>query len=236
MGAKKCIYCDKTIKKEEEYCSVKHKKTIKYVHLECKKQCIKQLIEQYSDEFIYGIYKNRKKKLEEEKKKEKEQVEKEIKERELTDKDNFFFYIIQTYNISNTETIPKYIYKKVSEIVSGKFKGFNDSISYEDLLIMFQKQQKNLTKIYMNNVKKGKKMTNIERFNYDLAVIVNKYDSYKQWKEKQKLLRNNEQEEQEYLSNRKDFKALQENNNNLLDGSDNEKELDIDDIVDDLLY
>ena len=101
---------------------------------------------------------------------------------------------------------------------------------------MFQKQQKNLTKIYMNNVKKGKKMTNIERFNYDLAVIVNKYDSYKQWKEKQKLLRNNEQEEQEYLNNRKDFKALQENNNNLLDGSDNEKELDIDDIVNDLLY
>ena len=98
---------------------------------------------------------------------------------------------------------------------------------------MFQKQQKNLTKIYMNNVKKGKKMTNIERFNYDLAVIVNKYDSYKQWKEKQKLLRNNEQEEQEYLSSRKDFTQIQ-NNNNMLENSDDETELDISSIVNDL--
>ena len=233
MGAKKCIYCDKTIKKEEEYCSVKHKKTIKYVHLECKKQCVKQLIEQYSDEFIYSLYNNKKKKLKEEKKKENEQTKKETKEKELTDKDIFFSYIIQTYNISNTETIPKYIYKKVSEIVSGKFEGFNDSISYEDLLIMFKKQQKNLNNIYMNNIKKGKKMSNVKRFSYDLSVIVNKYDSYKQWKEKQKLLRNEEQQEEEYLNNRKDFTQIQ-NNNNMLENSDDETELDISSIVNDL--
>ena len=98
---------------------------------------------------------------------------------------------------------------------------------------MFQKQQKNLTKIYMNNVKKGKKMTNIERFNYDLTVIVNKYDSYKQWKEKQKLLRNEEQQEEEYLNNRKDFTQIQ-NNNNMLENSDDETELDISSIVNDL--
>ena len=37
-------------------------------------------------------------------------------------------------------------------------------------------------------------MQGVQRVNYDLAILLNKYDSYKRWKEKQKAIHEQEQE------------------------------------------
>lgn len=109
------------------------------------------------------------------------------KQREINRKENtssFLKYISETYMI---EVFPKYIFSKLAEINRGTFKGMNKGIPYEDLLDMFKRKQKDLDRINLNNSRKGNIIEGIGRFNYDLAIVINKYDDYLRWKNNQRI-------------------------------------------------
>ena len=51
---------------------------------------------------------------------------------------------------------------------------------------MWCRKSQYLNKIYINNISKGKKINGIALVNYDLAVLMSKYDDYLKWIEKNK--------------------------------------------------
>lgn len=138
----------------------------------------------------------------------------------------FITYIQETYDINSFNN---YEYIKFAKIVNGTYKNMKEGISYEDLLLMFQKQYNNLNKIYMSNIAKGNKFTDGKsRFNYDLAIIINKYDSFKKWKQKQEILKAEIKEKQQQENEVKiDYKNIKTENNS-------KDEIDISDILDDI--
>ena len=91
---------------------------------------------------------------------------------------------------------------------------------------MFKRKQKFLSKLYANNVAKGKEMTAIQRINYDISVIIDKYEDYLKWKSNQKLLEN------EINNNNNEIKVDYTKLNNTVKNVENET--DILSILDDL--
>ena len=91
---------------------------------------------------------------------------------------------------------------------------------------MFKRKQKFLSKLYANNVAKGKEMTAIQRINYDISVIIAKYEDYLKWKSNQKLLEN------EINNNNNEIKVDYTKLNNTVKNVENET--DILSILDDL--
>jgi hypothetical protein len=67
---------------------------------------------------------------------------------------------------------------KLASIVSGNYKGLKEPITYYELLDMLQRKKGQLD---LKLVSK-KFNDNLGRLNYDLAVVVNMYGSYKKWK------------------------------------------------------
>ena len=57
-----------------------------------------------------------------------------------------------------------------------------------DLLDMWKRKIDMLNGIAKKNETKGIHMQPDQRLNYDLSILVNKYDSYLRWKEKQRIL------------------------------------------------
>jgi hypothetical protein len=53
---------------------------------------------------------------------------------------------------------------------------------------MWQRKKQELDKLYNYNQQKGKELDRSSRINYDLAVLLSKYDSFLEWKEKEKVL------------------------------------------------
>ena len=176
-----CKKCGNTIDNTNDMFSISG---IGKVHIECWR---KRLLEKYKNN-IQKVNTEMEKLIEKKRQKELKDIDKEkeeqIKKQHGLDRSKFFDYIIETYDIS----LPKYTITKISNINNGTQEGLKEGISYEDLLYMFKSKQKDLINIYQNNIKKGNSFRdNVQRFHYDLAVIVGKYDSYKKWKEKQKL-------------------------------------------------
>jgi hypothetical protein len=58
----------------------------------------------------------------------------------------------------------------------------------EHLLDMWKRKIDMLNGIASRNETKGIKMKPDQRINYDLSILVNKYDSYLKWLEKQKII------------------------------------------------
>ena len=81
----------------------------------------------------------------------------------------------------------------MDEIFSGIYKGLSKEIPPEDLLDMWKRKKNELDRINNSNSRKGKNLIGVARINYDLAILLNKYDSYLKWKEDQKLLENEKQ-------------------------------------------
>lgn len=102
-------------------------------------------------------------------------------------KEKLFKWLQYTYN---TVVLPKYFYIKMDEIFSGTYKGLSKEVSPENLLDMWKRKKNELDRINYSNVKKGKSLVGCARIQYDLAVLLGKYDSYLKWKEQQKLLEN----------------------------------------------
>jgi hypothetical protein len=100
-------------------------------------------------------------------------------------KEKIYTFMCEQYEATN---IPKHIFIKLNSIYSGTFRGMNTNISPEELLDMWIRKIDYLNKVADSNKTKGNEMNSIQRINYDLSILINKYDSYKKWKEGQKIL------------------------------------------------
>ena len=100
-------------------------------------------------------------------------------------KEDVFNFIKDAYDIT---IIPTTVWQKLSNIYNGTFKGMTYGIPPEHLLDMWKRKIDMLNGIANRNSTKGKAMNADQRINYDLSVLVNKYDSYLKWLEKQKIL------------------------------------------------
>lgn len=164
--------------------------------------------------------------------KELEETKKKIKakSKEINRKENhnkLVNYFIDTYSI---RVIPQYFYSKLAQINNGTFKGIAKGIPYNHLYEMFKIKQSELDRIANNCKKKGNELVGVNRLNYDLAVIVSKYDGYLQWKQKQEILEaeavKQKQEEKEAKVNYKYIEKVSK--------SSHDDDLSICDLVDDI--
>lgn len=94
-------------------------------------------------------------------------------------------FILSEYDIS---IIPSSVWQKLGYIYSGTFRGMSVGISPEELIDMWKRKIDYLNKIANQNITKGKEMNPEQRINYDLSILINKYDGYLKWKESQKML------------------------------------------------
>lgn len=96
-------------------------------------------------------------------------------------------YIKETYGFTS---ISSQIWKKLDGVYKGNYKSFDVQIPPEHLLDMWRRKQSYLNKIYQKNITKGNKMDNTQRVLYDISILINQYDSYLSWLEKQKINEN----------------------------------------------
>lgn len=101
------------------------------------------------------------------------------------EQDEIFKFIRNEYNLT---IIPTIVWQKLQNIYNGTFKGMSTGIPPCDLLDMWKRKIDMLNGIAKKNEVKGINMQPEQRVNYDLSVLINKYDSYLRWKEKQKIL------------------------------------------------
>lgn len=103
----------------------------------------------------------------------------------VLERDEIFEFIKESYDLT---IIPSNIWQKLSNIYNGTFKGMSIGIPPSDLLDMWKRKIDMLNNIEKRNESKGVHMKPEQRVTYDLSILVNKYDSYLRWKEKQKIL------------------------------------------------
>lgn len=116
-----------------------------------------------------------------------ESIQSETKSRliEAIHKEEINLFILEKYDLT---IIPSSVWQKLGNIFSGTWMGMSVGIQPEELLDMWQRKIDYLNKVASQNVTKGKKMNSDQRINYDLSILINKYDGYKKWKESQKIL------------------------------------------------
>lgn len=100
-------------------------------------------------------------------------------------KEDVFNFIKDAYDVT---IIPTTVWEKLGNIYNGTFKGMSFGIPPEHLLDMWKRKIDMLNGIASTNVQKGKCVNVDQRIIYDLSVLVNKYDGYLKWKEKQKII------------------------------------------------
>lgn len=144
-------------------------------------------------------------------KKKSQAKKKEINRKENLDK--LIKYFSEIYEIT---MFPRFTYTKLAQINNGTFRGITNGIPYSDLLDMFKRKQNYLDKVAFNNFRQGKEIVGIQRLNYDLAIIINKYDEYLSWKNKQKILSMNTTKAKEDENNKIqiDYKKIKVEENN----------------------
>lgn len=76
--------------------------------------------------------------------------------------------------------VPNSIYTKLQAIYDGSHEGLAMPIPPEDLADMFDRQMD-----YLDKNARKKNISGLQRFNYDLHVLMGKYASYLKWKDKQ---------------------------------------------------
>lgn len=99
-------------------------------------------------------------------------------------------FMMSEYDIS---IIPSSIWTKLGNIYAGTWRGMGLGIPPEDLLDMWKRKIDYLNKVANRNIAKGREMSADKRINYDLSILVNKYDGYLKWKESQKILESDTQ-------------------------------------------
>lgn len=100
-------------------------------------------------------------------------------------KENVFEFIKDSYDVT---IVPTTVWQKLSDIYNGTFKGMSVGIPPEHLLDMWKRKIDMLNGIADRNKTKGLVMSSDKRINYDLSILVNKYDSYLRWLEKQRII------------------------------------------------
>ena len=121
--------------------------------------------------------------------------------------DKVYRFILDNYNYIGS--VPAYVFTKLKSIYKGTYRGLAKPIPPSDLLDMWKRQMKYLKKNRTFLIQKGTMDEDnpTHQVNYDLAVLVGKYDSYLRWKEKQKL------NEVDKKNNEKFAKSFVETNN-----------------------
>lgn len=114
---------------------------------------------------------------------------KQTKEQERSIRLQLSDFLYSEYNVS---FLPKYFFINLDKVYKGTYKNLNKPVPVEDLLDMWQQKMNYLNKVAEQNRHKGKNIEGIARINYDLAILLSKYDSYCEWKarkeaEKQEL-------------------------------------------------
>ena len=140
-------------------------------------------------------------------------------------RDDVYRFIVNTYDIA---VIPSYIWIKLNKIYSGELDGMTVGISPFYLYDMWKRQISNLNKIHDHNKTKGKNMDKVQRLNYDMSVLVNKYDSYLSWLEQQKILERETVKNKQKKVEQIDYQKLS-NMNHIEESKD-----DIDTLLDEL--
>lgn len=100
-------------------------------------------------------------------------------------KDEIYQFMLANYDV---KVIPTSIFNKLEDIYHGRWRGLACCIPPEDLLDMWQRKMDYLTKVKMRNITLGKEMDGAKQINYDISVLINKYDSYLKWKEQNKII------------------------------------------------
>lgn len=208
MSSRLCKICNLELKRNENKLSING---LGKVHSECyKNKLSEQYGKEYADNKIEELLEKERKQKQEKRLKAKLKSEK-LKNKLKQDKELFFNYISETYDF----VVTTQIYTKIAKINNGTYKGLNEEISCEDLLYMFKTKKNKLYKIYQSNKNKGKNFKDgYSLFNYDLAIILSKYDSYKRWKENQQLNQINDEEKENISKNIEVLRYTNDINNN----------------------
>lgn len=145
-------------------------------------------------------------------------------------------FIAENYDLT---VISSKIYQRLNDIYNGSFKNMIHGIPPDHLLDMWKKKMSMLNQIALNNMSKGKFIDSENRVVYDLAILVNKYDSYKKWLERQKVIEaeNNALNEEDIVNKSIDY--IPQNmpsisKQNSLNNIDEVNSDDISDLVDDI--
>ncbi len=123
-------------------------------------------------------------------------------------KDKLFKWIQSNYDIT---VLPNRFFIKMNSIFDGSHKGLSKKIPPEDMLDMWKRKKKELDDINNYNIKKGKNIIDFGRIQYDLAILLDKYDSYLRWKEKQKILESDLNKNKTNV-NKIDYKSINTDN------------------------
>jgi hypothetical protein len=108
------------------------------------------------------------------------------------DRDRLTYWLYDNYDIT---VLPSTFFIKLKQINDGTFGlRINAPITYYDLLQIFKKMKNNLDRINNQNERKGKKIDILRRIDYDLAIVINNYDKYLLWKQKQETEKIEKQE------------------------------------------
>lgn len=100
-------------------------------------------------------------------------------------KDDIFEFIQAHYDI---KVVPKKIFTKLSDIYNGTYRGLTCCIPPEDILDMWKRKMDYLNRVRAKNITLGNNMDVAQQVSYDISVLINKYDSYLKWKEKNKII------------------------------------------------
>lgn len=145
---------------------------------------------------------------------------------EYLDKDDLYKFIVNTYELS---VVPPSIFHKLAAIYSGTYKGMTVKITPNELLDMWKRKLNYLNRIYDKKVSTGNTFEKAGRVNYDLSVLISKYDSYLEWKEQQEILERDNNE-----IHKKILKNVNLQNISKQNSKKNIKSEDIDDLLDEI--
>ena len=152
------------------------------------------------------------------------QIEEESKHRltELYVKDTLYRFLLQYYSLT---VIPVYFWKKIADLTNGRYPNVSVAIPYKHIYDMWRRRANYLNRLADTNKSKGKEMTGEQRLHYDLAVLINQYDSYLRFLEKEKMKEVTEEVQKPVVSTMIARNVTPQNN------SDNDN---IDDLVDEV--
>ncbi len=137
----------------------------------------------------------------------------------------FTDWLYRQYEVS---FLPKYFFINLNKVYKGTYKNLKRAVPVEDLWDMWQRKMPYLLKIHDRNKRMGKAIEGMARINYDMAIVLSKYDSYLAWKEQQKQAL---AEEQRKAEQQIDYSKVVNAHNPI---SDKDEKIHIDSILDEI--
>lgn len=230
-NTRKCNACKKLIDISEmssdDYFFRIYGKTKQYFHSECyiEQQMNRKRNPMTREECLTYISERKSENVE-------QNIEKKKEQKINAVKDQLYDFIADMYDIS---FFPTFFYIKMNTVYKGTYKGLKKSVPPEDLLDMWEQKKNYLLKVYERNRTQGKEMEGLQRVYYDLAILLSKYDSYLNWKDKQKIAQSDIRERENRTNDFISQKIISQNKpNNPNSHTVGNKEIDINSILDDI--